>query len=450
MKIFLNPSRTRRGSTLLVTAILAIVAGSTLVYLLVGAQQELSMVNRSKAWNSALILAEAGVEEGMTLINNNNWPNTETYSSDGWSLSGNVYSITRVMDSKIGSYTVYVTNASSAPSVCSIGRAFTQDTRFNSNNITRKVLVRTLNTSPFPGALTLQQDVDMNGQNVTVDSYDSRDPFHSHWTNYPYGRGYGTYINYGSATVFPYTTSYRKANGDVATDGAVTGIIDVGNGQIYGRVNTGPGGTAALGSKGSVGDLDWVDNDNTGIKPGYAQSDMNVAFPDVTLPATTWTALANNTSITNSGAYTMNEINNDMTISGSNVVLYVPNGITFNGNKGLTIKTNASATLYVGTCIKDGGNGFINNETQHATQLTIYGLPSLTQIKLNGNGAFWGAIYAPAAQVEFRGGGSSGGFYGALVAYNIVMTGNSTFSYDEALGLFSSNGFIVTSWQEVY
>lgn len=444
MKICLNPFRNRQGTTLLVTAILAVVAGSTLVYVLVSAQQELGLVNRSKAWNSALILAEAGIEEGMTLINNNSWPNNTSYSSDGWTLNGNVYSITRVMDSKIGSYTVYVTNTSPIPSVCCVGQAYARSSRFGSNNITRTVLVKALNVNPFPGALTMQQDVDMNGNNVTVDSYDSEDPYHSFWPGYPAGRGYGIYTNTGS-----YYNSVRKANGDVSTDGAVTGVIDVGNGQIYGKVNTGPGGTTQLGSQGSVGNVNWVGSGNIGIQPGYSASDMNVSFPDVTLPDTNWTSLANNTSISNSGAYRMDQITSDMTITGSNVVLYVSNGIDLTGNTTLSIGTNSYVTMYVGNEIDDGGNGRINNLSQHATQLFIYGLPSLDSIKLHGNGAFWGAIYAPSAVVEFKGAGNSGGYYGALVGFRIDLTGNSTFSYDEALGRFGSTGFVVTSWQEV-
>jgi hypothetical protein len=282
----------------------------------------------------------------------------------------------------------------------------------------------------------------MNGNNVTVDSYDSQDPYHSYWPNYPNGRGFGVYTNTGSTA-----NSIRKANGDVATDGAVDGIIDVGNAQIYGKVNTGPGGTVELGSKGSVGSTSWVPT--RGIQTGYAQSDMNVAFPDVTLPSTSWTSLPNNTSISNSGAYTMNQITGNITISGSNVVLYIPGGIDLSGNSVVTIGTNAQVTMYVGTTLEDGGNGSINNSSQHASQLVVYGLPTMTSIKLHGNGAFWGAIYAPNASVQFKGGGNSGGFYGSLTAHDIVLTGNSTFSYDEALGRFGNTGFTVTSWAEV-
>jgi hypothetical protein len=439
MKIILNPRQTVRGSTLLVTALLAIIAGSTLTYILVSAQQEFSSVNRSRAWNSALILAEAGIEEGMTLINNGSWSSASASAADGWTVNNNVYSITRVMDGKLGSYTVIVTNSSPVPTIRSTGTAYTQDSNNHSNNVTRTVLVRTVNTSPFPGALTMQQTIDMNGNNVTVDSYDSTDSRYSIWLA---ALNYGIYVNTGSSR-----NNYRKAGGDVATDGGVTGVIDVGNGQIYGKVNTGPGGTAVLGSQGSVGDLNWVPT--KGIKPGYSQNDMNVAFPPVTVPTTNWTSLANNNNITSSGAYKMNEITGNMTISGSNVVLYVPSGISLKGNSVLTIQTNARVTIYAGGSITDGGNGKINSASQHATQLIIFGLPSLTSIKLNGNGAFWGAIYAPSARVQFKGGGNSGGFYGALVGYDIVMTGNSTFSYDEALGKFGGSGFTVTSWKEI-
>jgi choice-of-anchor A domain-containing protein len=279
---------------------------------------------------------------------------------------------------------------------------------------------------------------------VTVDSYDSTDPSYSWWPSYPFGRGYGVYTNSGSAN-----NPKRKANGNVATDGTVTGVISVGNGQIYGIVNTGPGGTTQLGSQGSVGDIAFVDGGSHGIKSGYSRDDMNVVFSDVTLPSTNWVSLPSNSNITNSGNYTMNQINGNMTISATNVTLYLTNGISFSGNKTLNITSNASVTIYAGGSIDDGGNGLINNSSQHPSQLIVWGLPSLTSITLHGNGAFWGAIYAPEAVVNFKGGGNSGGFYGALMAYNITLTGNSTFSYDESLKNLFGGTWVVNSWKEV-
>jgi len=423
----------------MVTALLAIVAGSTLVYVLQGSQQESLAVQRSKDWNSALILAEAGIEEGMTFINNGGWPNSTTYSSDGWSKNGNVFSITRVLNNQIGSYTIYVTNSSPVPSVCSIGTAFSRDSSMNSNNITRTVLVKTINTSPFPGALTMQKDVDMNGRNVTVDSYDSSDASKSYWTT----NGYGVYTNNGVGF-----DSRRQANGNVATDGAVLGVISVGNGSIYGKVNTGPGGTTSLGAQGSVGDTSWVPT--KGIQPGYSQSDMNVDFPSVSSTNSTWTWLPSSTSsITNSGYYRIYEIHNSINITAPNVVLLVPNGVSLSGSDTFNVGKNSTVTMYVGNEFIISGSGSINLQSQHPSQMIVWGLDSLDTLTLNGNGAFWGAIYAPNAVVNFNGSGNSGGFYGALTAYSIRMNGTSTFSYDESLGHFGATGFTITSWQEV-
>jgi hypothetical protein len=444
MKTILHTHRNSRGTALLIVmALIAVMTGAGLVYFLRNAQQERCTVGRSQAWNTSLVLAEAGIEEGLTLINNGGWPNNSTYSSDGWTVNNNVYSITRTLDPSIGSYTVYVTNFFTGPTICSVGSANGSDINLNGNVIKRAVVVHTSTTSPFPGALTLQQGVNFNGQNVTVDSYNSADPFHSYWPNYPAGLGYGVYTNTGSSP-----NPYRKSNGDVATDGSIVGIISIGNGQIFGFVDTGPGGTAQLGASGSVGDTSWAPN-TLGIQSGFSRDDMNVAFPDVVVPSTNWTVLPNNATITNSGSYLMSQITDNMTISASNVVLYVTNGIVLNGNSTLTVASNASVTMYVGNSITDGGNGLIN-QTQRPSRMLIWGLPSLTSIKLNGNGAYWGAIYAPEAAVTFKGGGNSGGYYGSLTAYSIILNGNSLFSYDEALRSQLNGGqYTVTSWKEV-
>jgi hypothetical protein len=445
MNIPLHPQNRRRGSVLLMTAIIAIVAAGLLGYVLVTAQQEYNMVTRSQAWNSAMVQAEAGVEEALTLINYNNWPFGTNITADGWVFTNDVFSITRTLNSQIGSYTIYVTNTGIGPTILSVGTAYCNDVSLHKSFNHRAVVVTTRSTYPFPGALTMQQGIDMNGNNVTIDSFDSSDPYHSSWPNYPGAPGYGVYTNTGSTV-----NSLRKANGNVATDGSIVGVINVGNAQVYGYVDTGPGGTATIGANGSVGDVNWVNGGNTGLDPGWSHDDMNVAFPDVTLPATNWTSLPNNTDITNAGYYTMDQINANMNITASNVVVYATNGIVFNGNKTLTIGTNAAAVIYLGGSFNDGGNGTVNNASQHASQLIVYGLPSLGSVTLHGNGAFWGAFYAPEASVSFKGAGNSGGFYGSLTASNIVLTGNSSFSYDEALRkLAINNGYVVTSWAEV-
>lgn len=451
MKIILNPTRNICGSTLLVTALLAVIAGSTLGYYLMRTQNECFQVNRSQAWNKALVVAEAGLEEGMALINRNcgnpvtttNW--YDGAASDGWSVNTSstfpVYSITRSLGTNLGSYTVYVTNAGSSPIILSVGTAYGRTAGMNVSPVTRRVTVDAFSSSGFPGAITVKGSVDMAGNNVTVDSYDSGDPLHSIWPNYPFGRGYGLYTNTESTH-----NLIRKANGNVATDGLV---INVGNANVYGHVDTAPGGNTAVKANGSVGSVTWVDASKTGVEPGYSTDDMNVVFPDVLLPATNWTVVTGN-SITNSGYYTMDQISANFSITATNVVLYLTNGINFNGNKSFDVSSNASVTIYAGTIINDGGNGTINNNTQLPSRMIIYGLPSLTSITIHGNGSMNAAIYAPEADVTYKGSGSAGGFNGALTANSVKLTGTSSFSYDEALGKLNlKGGYVVKSWREV-
>jgi hypothetical protein len=72
------------------------------------------------------------------------------------------------------------------------------------------------------------------------------------------------------------------------------------------------------------------------------------------------------------------------------------------------------------------------------------------EIKLHGNGAFSGAVYAPNAELNLKGGGNSGVLFGAAVAYEIVIVGNYEFHYDEALDDFNTRReFRITRWREL-
>jgi hypothetical protein len=256
-----------------------------------------------------------------------------------------------------------------------------------------------------------------------VDSFDSHDPDYRNWnTNW----GYGTY-----------DSAKRKDNGNVATDGL---LINVGNAKIYGRVDTGSGGTATIGNnQGSVGDLAWVNGNNSGIQPGYSADDMNVTFPDVTLPLGSWTLFSGST-ISASGNYQINSLGN-LTIQGSgtpitpiNVILYLPNGINYTGSQALIVGTNATVTIYTGGNISTTGSAAIINLTQNALNLAIYGLPGCTSISFGGNANFTGTIYAPSTDFSFGGGGSTTyDFVGAVVSRSATLISHVNLHFDENL-----------------
>jgi hypothetical protein len=194
-----------------------------------------------------------------------------------------------------------------------------------------------------------------------------------------------------------------------------------------------------VGPDGSVGSFDWVDSGTVGIQLGYLTHDMTITFPAVAVPVTNWISKPTNTTITNSGYYAMSQISGNMIIVGPtnvnriDVTLLLTNGINFVGARTLTIGTNAYVTMFVGNTIDVSALAKINNASQHAQQLLIYGLPSLTGISIHGNGPFWGLIYAPNAYMSVNGYGAAGGYYGTFVCYSITCTGTTTFSYDESL-----------------
>jgi choice-of-anchor A domain-containing protein len=98
-----------------------------------------------------------------------------------------------------------------------------------------------------------------------------------------------------------------------------------------------------------------------------------------------------------------------------------------------------------------GGSASINNLTQNAGVLGIYGLPSCTSIDLHGNAAFTGTIYAPQADYVFGGGGNNTqDMIGALVANSCKLNGKANFHYDESLKRNGPGiGYIPFSWKEI-
>ena len=444
-----NSGRNQGAVLILTVTLLVFVAFFMATYLLL-TENEYASVARSQTWNSAMVEAEAGVEDALALINKNegnfgqiaSWSGTAV-SADNWTKNGNVYSMYRMVNTNMGYYNVYITNAISSsntgPAILSVGAGNwnSSSATFRSQNAVRKIFVQTYLDALFTGAIDTKNNIDLNGNNVMVDSFDSSDPTYSSWNA---SLGYGTY-----------SSSKDKANGNVSTDSAIVGAISVGQANIYGHVNTGPGGTASVGNNGYVGPLP---QSGSGIQPGYSSDDMNVNFSDPVLPTPPgglWFPVVGNV-ITNSGYYSVLSISGNLTINASNVVLYVIGNISLSGNNVVNVGTNASATIYVGgPTISTSGNGAINNLTQNAANMAIYGLASVTSISLSGNAAFTGTIYAPEATFSFGGGGSTTYDYvGALVAKSVTLNGHANFHYDESLARNGpARGYIPKIWKEV-
>lgn len=312
MKTSVNKSKQDRGIALIITVILVAFAALYFVTYLILTANEYNTVGRSQTWNDSLTVAEAGVEEGLALVNQyafttttiSNW--TTSATADGWTYvssstvgtnSYQVYSISRSLPNSTCSYTVYVTNLVNGaypyglPTILSIGTV----TNVSVPSVSRSILVQTAATSQLAGGVVAQDGVTEHG-GIVVDSWDSSTNIHSIWqSNYVFranyfsrGMSYGLWSNSLSYVSNSYPS--RTANVCVFTDSNAVDVI--GNTTIAGYLQTGPNGTATLNGNTSVGDLAWCftssgGKNQTGLESGHWEEDANMNFHSYPLPVPT-------------------------------------------------------------------------------------------------------------------------------------------------------------------
>lgn len=287
MKIRIPRKIKQAANALLVSLVLGgILCVSVTGYLTVTEQQSFLSL-RSQVWNMAITVVEAGIEEGIEHMDA--YPTNP--GLDGWSYDGTWYSHTTALPNG-DSYTVYVINTNinqpviiakanvTAPKLFSKAASpfLFADIGLNQSagtSVTRAVQVRTSRGALFTKAMVAKQTIDMNGNSILTDSFDSGNLFYS---------------NYGH-----YDANHARDNGDIASNDNIVNSISIGNANIYGHVQTGPNGTASIGSQGGVGSHAWqksnkgIEPNNNSTDPGqiWYSHDANFTFPDTSLPDTT-------------------------------------------------------------------------------------------------------------------------------------------------------------------
>ena len=302
----------------------------------------------------------------------------------------------------------------------------------------RKVRVLAKRQTPVQYAMLAKGQIDLNGNNIGTDSFDSTNPDYSTNTKYDKAKS--------------------RDHGDVATNAQIVDGITSGNANLRGHVSTGAGGSVTIGSNGAIGDKDWVAS-NTGIETGWVTDDTNIEIPDVEVPFKTgitpmggqYPPLTGPTYdyILTNGNYILSSFSGKVLITG-NAKLLVNSSFNFSGNQGITINPGASLEVYVAAASASlGGNGVQNQGD--AMSFIYYGLKSNTSLSFGGNSSFTGVIYAPYA--DFKIGGSGNGdydFVGASVSKTVTMTGHFHFHYDESLARrFPIRKYVVISWNEL-
>jgi choice-of-anchor A domain-containing protein len=106
--------------------------------------------------------------------------------------------------------------------------------------------------------------------------------------------------------------------------------------------------------------------------------------------------------------------------------------------------------IFVGGNVNLAVNG-VQNLNLDASKYSLFGLPTCTDISISGNASFTGSIYAPSANLDLNGSGTTiYDIVGAVVANDAYFHGNFQFHYDERLGRKGGKSqYRVAYWTEI-
>jgi hypothetical protein len=456
---------------MLLCAIIGISLGSYLHM----SRTALTISNRAMYNNAAMNLAEQGIEEGMYSINR--FLDDSTYAWAGWTLSGSnaarLWTGVTLSQNATAEYRVYVYNylGISAPKLVSRARVTLGS---GGAPIDKWVEVTLHKTSKFANGLVAKNSIVFNGNNATVDSWNSeKNPD-------------------GTARTPPvaYSSTYRNDNGSVGSISIASDAVLVKNADIWGYVSNNSGNDLDppeefVGTNGSILGEDSPVGSN--VDPNRTSTTFSATLDAVTAPAEV--AIANlgvinidgvvlpraiDTVPNGTGDYagyyvydaTKIDLNNEkLTINGK-VVLRLSatsSSVDVGGGTGeIAIGADGYLSIYTPGDIAIGGQGVSNgvdgsdtdslvdevSELGQPKKFQVWGTSTTSQtFNFAGNGLFSGVVYAPCANVSIVG---NGAICGSIVANTIDLSGNAQFHYDESLAdLGADSPFRIAKWKEL-
>jgi hypothetical protein len=390
----------------------AIIGAALVVYLQLTVNQN-QITARSQVWNQCIPVLEAGIEEALTHCNLNFETNMV---SDGWQAQFGTYAKTNSIGKGQGSGNslgYYEVSISQTLPYEIISRGYCPMPG-SSTFISRTVRVTTRTNGTFSASFIVRENLDMNGNNVKTDSFDSRDP--------------------NKSTGGKYDPLKAGDKGDVA---AMGGLVNVGNADIWGHAYTSPTGAVSALVNGAVGSVAWHLALKSGIEPGWWQNDLNISLPDVTKPFEGAPPPAGGTKagvtynyILGNGGYQLSSISGGKILVTGNAVLYVTGDVILDNASNDLLAFAPGATLKLYCAGATARLGTINNSAT-APSFCYFGLPSNTLLKISGNASLTCTIYAP-------------------VAKSARMNGNCIFHFDEACaGTMPNRKVVADSWNEI-
>jgi hypothetical protein len=404
---------------------------------------------------------------------------SSTYAWPGWTLDGSdakqLWTGVPLSQNATAQYRVYLYNyrGVSAPKIISRGTVRLG----NGGAPIEKWIEVTLNkTSKFANGLVAKNSIVFNGNNATVDSWNSeKDPA----TGLP------------RVPAVAYSSTYRRDNGTVGSIAISSDAVLVKNADVWGYVSNNSQTSSQspadfVASNGSILGTDSPGGSN--VDPSRVSTTFSASFSDITIPTESLPGnLGNiNTSMTlplaadvalfptgnGTGDYAGYYVYDASKIAiGANDVLSITGKVciklsstvdTGGGNGEIAILANGYLSIYTAASINLAGKGVTNgvdldtpadgvqaDELGQPKKFQIWGTAtSGTQnINITGSSQFSGIIYAPQGNVQITG---NGAVCGSIVAQDITLSGNAQFHYDESLAdLGGGSPFRVSKWKEL-
>ena len=450
--------RSSRGSLLIVAMILCAVIGVSIASYLSLARTGMQISDRGLYNNAAMNLAENGLEQAVYALNKTVADPTYNWSGNGWTLSAS--NARQKWTTSFGANAsgetrtfVYGYNGVS-PQI--VSRSIVTLGGSSSRTLEKWVFVQLRKTSKFSNGLVARNSVRFNGNNASVNSWNSEK------------NDDGT----PRASPVGYSDAVKNDNGSVGSISVSVDAILVQNADIWGYASTG-GSQPQVGSNGLIGPFGTSSGT---VNPGHVSTDFTASLDPVASP-TTGTAMAaitqSNLPMTLGTAGTTTEwrmtsisssgnSSNILTIQGDVTITLTAaagsSAIDLQGSASIKIAPGASLKIYAEGNINLAGNGVVNGGTSlplsaadanQPIDFQVWGTRSTTgqTISIAGNGALSGVVYAPNADVTIVG---NGDVCGSVVGNNITLSGNAAFHYDESLAdMDSGNPFRVSKWQEL-
>ncbi len=451
-----NSLSRERGSILLVALIFSLIIAISLGSFINLGQANMRLSNRAFYANSAVNLAETGLEQAMWSINKA--VDSDPAAWTGWTVSGNNawrnFTGFTFDANSTGNVRVYVQNHTLGVAPVIIARS--SITPYRSSAVEKWILVKLSKRSQFANGLVAKNTLTFSGGNAEVDSYDSRlGPYDA-----PLGGGLTNKYDRGSAGSASITVSSFSLSNSKIYGYAAIGTSD------YSGLSVGPNGVVgAFGA--AAGSIDY----------GRITTDFTTNFPDQTTPTTFGYSIGSINSATTlprfgdlpaaDGKFYYNV--SGISLSGApskkldispltKVVIRITaapgsSGVSVTGNASINVLATGKLEMYAECDVDIGGRGIANANDPEAFYLRsskASGSAGTQDIRISGNGQLSAVVYAPNSDVTMNGGGSSGAVYGSVIADNITVTGGSVFHYDEALSAATSgNPFGIASWNEL-